>query len=82
MSTIKVLFFASLKEKVGTKQLSLGLPDNSSVVDLRILLSDQYPGARESLRACLVAVNRSFAFDQDMIPPEAEVAFFPPVSGG
>jgi molybdopterin synthase catalytic subunit len=30
----------------------------------------------------LVSVNREFAFDQDVLPPNAEVAVFPPVSGG
>ena len=30
----------------------------------------------------LVSVNRDFAFDADLLPDGAEVAFFPPVSGG
>ncbi len=30
----------------------------------------------------IVAVNQEFAFDTDLIPDNAEVAIFPPVSGG
>lgn len=30
----------------------------------------------------LIAVNREYVFDAAPIPPDAEVALFPPVSGG
>jgi molybdopterin synthase catalytic subunit len=30
----------------------------------------------------LVSINQSFAFDGELIPDHAEIAFFPPVSGG
>ena len=82
MIQIKVLFYASLKDRVGIKQVTLNLPDPLRVVDLRSRLADEYPQAREALSKCLVAVNKNFAFDQDFVPTESEVAFFPPVSGG
>ena len=40
------------------------------------------PSLESSLGSTLVSVNREFAFDGDLIPPGAEVALFPPVSGG
>jgi len=30
----------------------------------------------------LVAINKEYAFDQEEIPQGAEIALFPPVSGG
>ncbi len=30
----------------------------------------------------LISVNQEFAFDDDIIPENAEIALFPPVSGG
>ena len=81
--TVKVLFFASLKDRVGVKQVEINLPaECANVVDLRRQLVQQFPGVSEVLQACPVAVNRRFAFDQDPIPSGAEVAFFPRASGG
>ena len=82
MTQIKVLFFATLKDRVGIKQVVVNLPDPLRVAELRNRLSGEFPQAREALSKCLVAVNQEFAFDQDIVPPGAEVAFFPPVSGG
>ncbi len=82
MFTVKILFFASLKDKMSTHQIMLDVPESTHVADLRSVLAEHFPDASQSLRTCLVAINRSFAFDQDLVPIGAEVAFFPPVSGG
>jgi len=37
---------------------------------------------QEALDSALVAVNHEFAFDEEIIPAGAEIALFPPVSGG
>ena len=82
--TVKVLFFASLKDRVGVKQVEINLPaaKSATVADLRQHLVQQFPGVSDVLQVCPVAVNRRFAFDQDPIPSGAEVAFFPRASGG
>jgi molybdopterin converting factor subunit 1 len=82
MSSLNILFFASLKDKVGARQIILDVPESTHVADLRSVLAGHFPDASQSLSTCLVAINRTFAFDQDLIPFGAEVAFFPPVSGG
>ena len=81
-STINVLFFASLKDRVGVKQVEINITEHTRVADLREQLGKQFPNASLVLQTCPAAVNRSFAFDQDTIPFGAEVAFFPRVSGG
>lgn len=78
----KILFFATLKERAGTRQLDLPLAPETRVRDLRDLLAQHFPALQPSLPSALVAINREYAFDDDLIPPDAEIALFPPVSGG
>ena len=82
MIEIKVLFFATMRERTGERSITLELSDNSRVADLKAVLAERYPRARGALDATLVSINREYAFDEDIIPDGAEVAFFPQVSGG
>jgi len=82
MNKVKVLFFATLQARAGTSSLELELPANASVRDLKRKLIQLLPSLESSLGSTLVSVNREFAFDGDLIPTGAEVALFPPVSGG
>ena len=82
MLTVKLLFFATLKEQAGTRQTYLELPDGSTVADLKQAVLASYPNLTNILAVAVVAVNREFSTDGDVIPANAEVALFPPVSGG
>ncbi|MBN1148941.1 MAG: molybdenum cofactor biosynthesis protein MoaE [Anaerolineales bacterium] len=82
MNEIKVLFFATLKDRAGIKEARVELPRGARVADLKARLREDYTGLAEALDATLVSLNREFAFDEDVIPDGAEAAFFPPVSGG
>jgi MoaE-MoaD fusion protein len=82
MNKVKVLFFATLQERAGTHTATLELPDDACVRDLKAELKARFPRLEEALPSSLVAVNREFAFDKDTLPEAAEVALFPPVSGG
>lgn len=77
-----VLFFATLKDKAGTGRAEIALPDNTTVKTFKELLVQNYPAIQPHIATVLVSVNREFAFDEDAIPPNAEIAVFPPVSGG
>jgi molybdopterin converting factor small subunit len=44
--------------------------------------SSDYPNLKESMKSVLITINREYAFDEAVIPQSAEVAMFPPVSGG
>jgi len=79
---ISVLFFATLKEIAGTKAILLSVPEGITLQQLKPILVQQIPALKPVLATCLASVNKEFAFDADEIPPGAEVAFFPPVSGG
>ena len=79
---IKVLFFATLRDKAGTRQVEVDLPNGTTISQLKMMLVEKYPDLGGSLGHCLVAVNHHYDTDESEIPADAEVAFFPPVSGG
>lgn len=82
MNKIRLLFFATLRERAGTKSLDLEIPADMTVRGLKEKLAAEYPNLRESLKSVLITINREYAFDEAVIPPNAEMALFPPVSGG
>lgn len=80
---ITVLFFATLRSLTGIKKIEIELPPNGRVADLKHVVSDRFPQVDSSLLdTVLISVNREYADDEQIIPDEAEVAIFPPVSGG
>lgn len=82
MKRVSVLFFATLRERAGTKQVFLDLPEDARVQDLKETLKQEFPALVPALDSALVAVNRQYAFNEDPLPAGAEVGVFPPVSGG
>jgi molybdopterin converting factor subunit 1 len=79
---LTILFFATLRERAGMRQTTLEVDGPLTIRGLRAALGDRFPSMAASLPTALVAVNREYAFDEDEIPSGAEVALFPPVSGG
>jgi len=82
MNRIKVLFFATLRQRAGLQYTFIEIDNGTSIQDLKNLLNRQIPSLEPVLETSLASINREFALKEDLIPPEAEVAFFPPVSGG
>ncbi len=82
--TLRVLYFARLRERFGVAEETLSFP-GGTVADLVALLR-----ARGGAWAEELAPERSFrvAVDQVVVTPDtalregAEVAIFPPVTGG
>ncbi len=79
---ITVLYFAKLKDLVPFPKMEVEIPENISVRELRSIITKQFPNLSEFLPNVIVSINQQFAFDDDFIPNNAEIAFFPPVSGG
>ena len=82
MNEIKLLFFATLRELVGEKEAVVEIPDGINVKELKSIIGDRFPRLEPTLGTTLISVNKEFGFDEDIIPNEAEIALFPPVSGG
>jgi molybdopterin synthase catalytic subunit len=79
---VKLLFFANLKNIVSKSKVDLDLPDGANVLQLREIILGIYPQLNEVFPNVIVSINQEFAFEDDLIPDGAEIAFFPPVSGG
>lgn len=82
MNQIRILFFATLREKAGTKSLELELAPGATVRTVKDAVIRQFPGIQENLEHSLTSVNHEYSEDTTEIPINAEIAFFPPVSGG
>jgi molybdopterin synthase catalytic subunit len=82
MNHIKILFFATLRERAGVKSIELEVPFETTIDALKEKLIADYPNLKESMHAVLITINREYAFEENVIPPNAEIGMFPPVSGG
>jgi molybdopterin synthase sulfur carrier subunit len=83
---VRVLFFASFREQLKTRQIELELQGGGcTVAELILRLIDT---GGESWRQVLqnknllVAVNQSVSTTQRQLRDGDEVAFYPPVTGG
>ena len=82
MNRVTVLFFATLRDRAGTKSVELEIPAETTVQDLKGKVVDAYPGLKDTMDTVVISINREFAFDESLVSQGAEVAMFPPVSGG
>jgi molybdopterin converting factor subunit 1 len=82
MNKVKLLFFATLKEKAGTNLSELEIPSGLTVLEFKEKLFSAFSALPKSRANIIVAINGEFAFDAEKIPQDAEIALFPPVSGG
>ena len=80
--TVRVRLFARARDLAGAEVVEVPLPDGATVADLRARLAGVCPALGPLLPRAAVAVNEDFAGDDAAIPPGAEVALIPPVSGG
>jgi len=74
---VTVRLFAMLRERAGTPELTLELPEGARVRDA----IDSLAGLAEGL-PLVMAVNREYASEERELDPGDELALIPPVSGG
>jgi molybdopterin converting factor subunit 1 len=78
---VRVLLFAGLRERVGSKEVVLeGLPQRPTVRDVQEALRLRFPVLASDPAAA--AVNLEYAPPERVLVEGDEVAFLPPVSGG
>jgi molybdopterin converting factor subunit 1 len=82
MNHIKLLFFATIRDRAGTKSLELDIPVDMTIQGLKDKLASDIPRLKDSMKSVLVTINREYAFDEAIVPADAEIGMFPPVSGG
>lgn len=83
---MKLLYFAWVRQKVGTGEETLTLPANITTVrELATYLanlSDGHADAFSDVAKLRTAVNQEHVSFDAVIHDDDEVAFFPPVTGG
>ena len=82
--TIDVRYFASIREALGAGE-KVAMPPGATVAGLRDALIARSPDHARVLargRSVRVAVNQTLSDETVAIAEGAEVAFFPPVTGG
>ncbi len=79
---VRVLFFASLREKVRTSETVETIADGTSVGDLWSALCRKHESIEPMTPSVSFAVNREYADRATILRDGDEVALIPPVSGG
>ncbi|MEX0585533.1 MAG: MoaD/ThiS family protein [Pirellulales bacterium] len=79
---INVRLFARARDLAGAQSVSMELTEGATVADLRRELLNVKPALEPLAGTLLVAVGSEYAADTQILSPGADVACFPPVSGG
>jgi molybdopterin synthase sulfur carrier subunit len=81
---MNILFFASLKERLGCSELELEIAEPCEVEAIRQQLMAKGEPWSSALSApnLLIAVNQEVSNAQTIVQQGDELAFFPPVTGG
>lgn len=83
---LRVLYFARLRETVGIAGEDLEVPAHvATIAQLRMHLIDRGAAWADALnpsRRIRAAINHDMVSDEAPLAEGAEVAFFPPVTGG
>ena len=84
--SVKLLYFAWVRERIGKGEEVVDLPAGvSTVADLMTWLAgrgEEYAFAFENPKVIRAAINRTHVKPNAAIAGAKEVAFFPPMTGG
>lgn len=78
---INVLLFGITTDLLEKNSLEIELKANCSVADFKLELQNQNPQLSE-MTSYAIAVNESYASDEQIINENDVIAVIPPVSGG
>ena len=79
---VSVRLFAGLHELLGQRNVTLDLPDEATVAELRTQLSREYPVVTPYLTTLVCAVGDEYVSADHPLREGDDVALIPPVSGG
>ena len=83
MATVRVLYFAGLREAVGFSEEELDLPATIRTVgELATHLAGRHHGYAERSASVRVARNEAFAAHDDALEDGDVIALIPPMAGG
>jgi molybdopterin synthase catalytic subunit/molybdopterin converting factor small subunit len=79
---ITVKLFASYREAVGKRELSIDVPADTTAGGLLSSLAERYPALRPLAESATFAVNRRYVASGASLHPDDELTILPPVAGG
>lgn len=79
---VRLLFFAVLRDVVGTGERELELGEGTTAGDVWQSLRHSYTKLAAYTQPPLVAINESYAAADAVLEDGDELAFIPPVAGG
>jgi molybdopterin synthase sulfur carrier subunit len=86
MSTVKLIYFAWVRERIGKAEEELNPPAQvATVAQLMQWLTqrgEEYAHAFENPKVIRAAIDRSHVRPDTAIAGAREIAFFPPMTGG
>ena len=82
MNHVTTLFFATLRDRAGVRSVELQIPSQTNVAGFKSILVEKFPALDGLMNHTLVSINHEYVLDDSLIPDQAEIALFPPVSGG
>ena len=86
ISSMKLLYFAWLRQKIGTAEEQLDPPGDvatvAQLIDWLKTRGPNYVDALTNTKLVRVAVNREYVTYDHRLKPGDEVGLFPPVTGG
>lgn len=79
---VRVRCFAATREIIGASELSVDLPEGSTLIQLVSRLQGQFPQLQTLTESLLFSVNQEYASTDMKLTAGDEIALIPPVSGG
>ncbi|TWX56993.1 molybdopterin converting factor subunit 1 [Colwellia hornerae] len=81
---IKVIFFAALREQLGSAGTEINADSATTVAEVKVALGEKNNNWQHYLtnNSLLCAVNHQMVNSDFSVKAGDEVAFFPPVTGG
>ncbi len=79
---VTVRLFARAREIAGAETVHVAVPLGARVADVRVAMDEAFPSLRPLAPHLLFAIGTDYATDETLVPPDADLVAFPPVSGG
>lgn len=79
---VTLKFFAIVRERLGQSEMTLDVPDGSTIADVRARVDEMAGEAAPLVQRSMAMLNQEYAGPDDVLSDGDELAFIPPVSGG
>ena len=78
---LKLIAYGIAKDIVNGREVTIDIPEDSTIADLKIILLQRYPPFLK-LKSLAFAVGDEYQSDTFLLTNGKEVVIIPPVSGG